>query len=76
MGRGQLLLQPGAVLAAGALRVSNNIVPAEGSAQGWAGSWPVSVPSPGRGHLGMACAPSLLPAASSALAGCPWCWHL
>lgn len=45
MGKGQLLLQPGAVLAAGTLRVSRDIVPAVGSAEGWAGSWPVLVPS-------------------------------
>lgn len=38
MGKGQLLLQPGAVLAARTPRVSNNIVPAVGSAEGWAGS--------------------------------------
>ena len=48
MGKGQLLLQPGAVLAAGALRVSDGMVPAAVSAAGWAGSWLVSVPSPGR----------------------------
>lgn len=76
MGKGQLLLQPQAVLAAKTLCVSKNMVPAVGSAKGWSGSCPVSVPSPGRGHLGMACAPSLLPAVCSALAGCPWHWHL
>lgn len=44
MGKGQLLLQPGAVLAARTLHVSNNMVPVVGSAKGWAGSWPASVP--------------------------------
>lgn len=70
MGKAQLLLQPGAALAARTPYVSNSIVAAVESAKGRASSRPVVVLSPGGGYVIMACAPSLLPAACSAPAVC------